>query len=280
MKDKYTTTIKSLLLVLIPWIILAIIFGFFDLEISKSIVDFDSPLGIFGEIWGDLPGYGLIGISASILISGHSKSIPKQKIGTLFIVIIGVIVFISGILLEYDKILFLGLCISVSSIIFSCITFKKDWRCYFTIALVIGLLALLNSLIFIHVIKVLWGRVRYFDIVVLGEAYYTPWFIPAGPSIENTSFPSGHVSMAFLFLPLLIIIREKKWKSLTKVGISSIIVAWGILISFSRILYGPHYASDVLFSAGFTALFTIVLFQFIYLKKENFEVKMNLIRNK
>ena len=54
---------KLILLVILSWVILAIIFGFLDLEISKAVVDEKSLWGKFGNDFGEAPGYGLIGIA-------------------------------------------------------------------------------------------------------------------------------------------------------------------------------------------------------------------------
>ena len=61
------------------WIVLATVFGFTDLEISKAVVDRQSFFGIFGARYGQLPGFGLIVISFVILVGSLMDDIKKQK---------------------------------------------------------------------------------------------------------------------------------------------------------------------------------------------------------
>ncbi|MBN1803581.1 MAG: phosphatase PAP2 family protein [Candidatus Lokiarchaeota archaeon] len=218
----------------------------------------------------------MIAIATSILVSGHLKEIKKQKIGFLVAVLIGTIFCFSGIFLDNLKMFIAGCIIAIPPIIFAIFTFNKDWRKYFVIALIIGCLALFNTLILANTIKIIWGRVRFYDVLKLGDTAFTPWYLPNGPSIEHTSFPSGHTTMAFIFLPLLIIVKEADWKKLLKISVSILILAWGIFIAITRVIYGAHYLSDVLFASGFTVLFSILLYKFLYLKKDIIEKMLGL----
>jgi membrane-associated phospholipid phosphatase len=64
------------------------------------------------------------------------------------------------------------------------------------------------------------------------------------------SFPSGHAMSAFVFAGvgaylLLFVVRSWLWRSLLIAGA----IAWSLLMGFSRLYLGVHYASDV--AAGF-----------------------------
>ncbi len=275
-KKSHSLLFYLILSILILFVIFALIFGFYDLSISKIVVDGNSPIGEFGEFWGDLPGYGLIGIAVSILITGHLKDIKKQKIGSFLAIIVGLVFCFSGIILNNLKMFLAGLIIMFPTIIFTFSTLNKDWRTYFVFALVIGSLALFNSLILVNLLKIIWGRVRFIDILELGDSAFTPWYLPNKPSIEHTSFPSGHTAMAYIFLPLLFLIKDTDWKKISKISVYLLILCWGFFISITRVIYGVHYASDVLFSTCFTALISIVLYKYIYLKKDLIEKKLGL----
>ncbi|MEJ2506939.1 MAG: phosphatase PAP2 family protein, partial [Ignavibacteriaceae bacterium] len=95
--------------------------------------------------------------------------------------------------------------------------------------------------------------IRFRDLDSLYSAF-TPWFIPNGIN-SNTSFPSGHSAMAWMILPLLMLVpvSNKKLRSVLIV----IIILWGLIVGLSRIVIGAHYASDVLFGG------CIVIFIFL-----------------
>ncbi|MDX1798439.1 MAG: hypothetical protein R3255_07310 [Candidatus Lokiarchaeia archaeon] len=77
---KKSFTMKLLLGVIILWVILAIIFGFTDLQISILVVDENSAWGIFGREYGEAPGYGLIAIALSALIGSYNDNLKKHDL--------------------------------------------------------------------------------------------------------------------------------------------------------------------------------------------------------
>ncbi|MFX1408938.1 MAG: phosphatase PAP2 family protein [Promethearchaeota archaeon] len=252
--------VSNLLIILISfWISLAIIFGFFDLDISIAVVDEGSTWGNFGADYGGAPGYGLIAIALSVLIGSFNKDKSKQKIAAYVILIIGIILLILGILLNEQAILIDGGAIVISIMIFLFFTYKKNWENYRNIGALIILLAILNPLLFVQITKVLCGRIRFRDLAV-NYSNYTPWFLPPGPSSSGTSFPSGHTAMGWMFLPILIIIKKYKWKNPIRVLVTALILGWGLFVGISRVVIGAHFASDVLFSTGFASIATLILY--------------------
>jgi len=258
------SVVSKLLLIIMPlWIILAIIFGILDLDISIAIVDEGSNWGEFGAIYGEAPGYGLIAISLSVLIGSYNKDLRKQKIPAYVILVIGIILLIIGIMLNEQDVLIDGGVITISLIIFIFLTYNKNWENYQKISAIITILAVLNPLLFVQLIKVLCGRVRFRDLAI-NYSNYTPCFLPPGPSSSGRSFPSGHTAMGWMFLPLLIFLRENKVKSPVKVIIALFVLGWGLFVGLSRIVVGAHYASDVLFSTGISIITTLLLYKKFY----------------
>ncbi|MHA1723442.1 MAG: phosphatase PAP2 family protein [Promethearchaeota archaeon] len=252
----------TLSFILISWGVLAIIFGIYDLEISIAIVNESSAWGQFGRDFGESPGWGLIFTALAITIGSLTTDIKKQKIGGVVMVVIGVIMLISAVFdNDFKKILDASAeIISVSA--FTLLTFKKDWRQYRKFAGVIVVLALINVLLFVQTVKILWGRVRFRD---LNPDFfnYTPWYVPNGIT-GNHSFPSGHASMGFIFLPFLILLRNKSWKNPRKILGIVLIIGWGVFVAVSRVILGAHYCSDVLFSSEMAALITLLLYNKFY----------------
>ena len=102
-----SNTNLTLLITITVWIVLAILFGFTDLEISRAVWNKNSSWGIFGKEFGEIPGYGLIAIAISALIGSYNDDIKKQKIPAYVIIIIGVILFVFGIIFNYRNYCFL-----------------------------------------------------------------------------------------------------------------------------------------------------------------------------
>lgn len=260
--------IITLLMVFIPWTILAIISGLYDLQISNAIVNFHSWWGGFGQDYGEAPGYGIIGIALTVLLGSPIKKIKQQKIPGLVISAIGIGVMIYFIVNFNAKIMTICVHISGSILIFSLLEYKNDLIEYRKFAQLVLLLAIINPLIFVQTTKLLCGRVRFRDLVELGFEFYTPWYLPPGPSIHHASFPSGHTAMGWMLLPLIALVIEKKAKKPLKIFTICFVSLWGFFIACSRVVIGAHYFSDVLFSTGMAFLAYVILYYFIYLKQE------------
>jgi len=127
----------------------------------------------------------------------------------------------------------------------------------------------INPLIFVQITKIMCGRVRFNDLSP-GYSNYSPWFLPPGPlsGIQgNASFPSGHTAMGWMFLPLLIGVRNREWKDPVRIIITVLIIGFGLFLGVSRIVTGDHYASDILFSTAVATIATIWLYQKYYKEK-------------
>ena len=144
------------------------------------------------------------------------------------------------------------------------ITWNKDWKNYRTLAGIISLLAIINPLVLVQIMKLLWGRVRFRDLAP-GFVDFSPWFLPQGITGDQ-SFPSGHTAIGWMFLPLLIAVKDRKNMDVIKILFYILICGWGLFVGLSRIVIGAHYASDVLFSTMMAAVITILLYKKLYIK--------------
>ena len=258
---------KLSLSIIVLCIILTLIFGFTDLEISIAVVNENSTWGIFGQEFGEAPGWGLIAIALSTLIGSYNENIKKQKIPAYVIIFIGIVLFVLGVIENSSYLMFIGGSMTLPLVLFTLITFRKDWGNIKKISAVIKGLTIINPLLFIQITKVFWGRVRFKDLSS-GFIEYTSWFIPQGIT-GNQSFPSGHTAMGWMSLPLLIPLWKKQWKSSIKIIGTISIIGWGIFVGLSRIAIGAHYSSDVLFSTGIAMMVTLLLYKKYYLKQNN-----------
>lgn len=246
------------------WIILAVIFGIYDLEISKQLVNQNSVWAKFLEDYGMIPGI-LVILSGVYLYYSFIKTKSAvwsyiQKV-VFFLVSSGLIFYLLDILLgivgSEQIIIFLIVSFSISIIIFIAIHFKSQVESFIAIryAKVVVGVALFGYVILIQGVKYLWGRVRFRE---LDSAFseFTPWYLPQGFT-GSDSFPSGHAAMGFILLTLIILLKNKnEWiKSLVFIPI----IIWAVSLAFSRIVIGAHFASDILFGSFIIIILYIIL---------------------
>jgi membrane-associated phospholipid phosphatase len=262
MKLSYTNLI--LLLIIFIWAILTVIFGIYDLQISIAVVNETSNWGNFGADYGEVPGYGLIAIALATYLGGYIPNVKKQKILGGIGVIVGIIYLILGLLNSDVTDTALGATLILGLLFYVILTWNKDWKDYRKISGLISILAILNPLLLVQIIKLFWGRVRFRDLSPsLNYDGFTPWFILNGFT-GNYSFPSGHAAMGWMFLPLLILVKDKKWSDPIKIITYILVLGWGIFVALSRVIVGAHYASDVLFSTFFAMIITLIFYKKLY----------------
>ncbi|MFX1287173.1 MAG: phosphatase PAP2 family protein [Promethearchaeota archaeon] len=263
---KNWSEIKTITLIsLFVWIILAVIFGFFDLAISISVVDQASVWGNFGADYGEAPGYALIALSLATLLGSLFTNLNLQKIPAYVGIFVGLLFIL---LIDDESFVNIGWSLIVSLALYVIITWKKDWKNYRKVSGIITLLAVVNPLLFVQITKILCGRIRFRDLTVPGYSEFTPWFLPPGLTSGGRSFPSGHAAMGWMFLPLLIAVKNRKNVDPLKILTIILVVGWGLFVGLSRIAVGAHYASDVLFSTAVAIFVTLFLYKMLY-KKQN-----------
>jgi undecaprenyl-diphosphatase len=261
---------KLLIAVLVCWIILAIFFGFTDLEISKTFVNRESIWANIGKYYGEGPGYGIIAVAIAIIIGSSKEDIKKQKTAAYVILIIGVIILSIAIVFMNMWFITFGGGLTFILLFFLILTKNKDLKEYKTLATVILLLTIINPLIFVQITKIMCGRVR-FNNLASDYSNYTPWFLPPGPISGlkgNASFPSGHTAIGWMFLPIIILVKDRELKDPVRIIVTAATIAFGLFLGISRIVTGDHYASDVLFSTAVAVIATILLYKRYYLNKK------------
>lgn len=129
--------------------------------------------------------------------------------------------------------------------------FLKKWR-FGSLALVLTLV-LGSGIIVNGVLKEYWPRPRPKQIKEFGGEYsfrpfYQPSFSMKKSGEKQKSFPSGHATMGFYFLSLLLVGRRYKNTFLvyTAFGLT---LFWGIGLMLVRIMQGGHFFSDTVAAA-------------------------------
>lgn len=271
------------------FIILSIVFYVYDLDISISFAS-DNPPFIFSLLHaiGEFPIY--LGPILFGLVYGFTSKEKKYKllfhaIG-LFATYIGCVRLIDGIfetfyssklgsiqyiLIPLESVLiYLLLMYLFNKFKYENLVKIRD------IALIYFLVSVFSFAI-VTGLKMIWGRMRY---CYLPDDYsgYTNFlkinFLDGFKGSEYNSFPSGHTNAAASSLVLLLIphrLAIKKWKTYITFFLS---LAYTILVAVSRVGYGAHYASDVLY--GFMiSISSFIIIYHIFKKKGWLYVRNN-----
>jgi membrane-associated phospholipid phosphatase len=61
--------------------------------------------------------------------------------------------------------------------------------------------------------------------------------------------------------------KDRKWNDPVRIITTIGVISWGLIVAYSRILTGDHYASDVLFPTGVAFVVTLLLYKRFYLSK-------------
>jgi membrane-associated PAP2 superfamily phosphatase len=120
------------------------------------------------------------------------------------------------------------------------------------------LLALGPGLIVNVLLKDQLGRARPREIVECGGTHQYTEIWEKGTTGANSSFPSGHASIAFFTLAPWFILRDKQEKHQKNKGLANSFLVFGIVfgavVGFARILQGGHFLNDVIWAGGIVYL--------------------------
>jgi membrane-associated phospholipid phosphatase len=251
------------------WIIFAIIFGIYDLEISKQIVNQNSSLAKFLQDYGMIPGIfvllsGIYIYYSFIKIKSDAWSYIQRVV--FFLVSSGLIFHLGEIIIgnfaTNNFLVFLIISFAISLLVIIALHFKSQVQNILAVryAKVVVGVALFGYVILIQGIKYFWGRVRFRELDA-AFSQFTPWYLPQGITGFD-SFPSGHAAMGWMLLPLLIFLSTKKeWIQ----NVSFVLIfIWGVILASSRVVIGAHYASDVLFGSFFIIITFLIFIKIHY----------------
>ena len=160
---------------------------------------------------------------------------------------------------------FFGLFLLIARLVWKKIGAHWKTGVFLVLLLIIGPGLIVNAIFKGH-----WGRPRPVEIVDFGaeQAYRPVW--QKGIAGQGKSFPSGHASIGYYLMgPFFFLypMGRKRW------GLLFLILglAYGTTMGIGRIVQGAHFASDVLWSAGFvyyTGLVLSFIFRFDRMARE------------
>lgn len=257
------------------WVVLMVIFTFNDLNVSKALYNEEhSRFGWFFEVFGEHPAFLVLFAAGSILFSTVRnerllKKVLVRLVSGLFILLSGFSIVFIALLRGYELAggTVMIICLAIAVLIGA----LSQWllmrvpvetlRLYNRAAWA-GIVIVFAELMVVNVLKIFWGRMRFRDMVGSDYSQFTSWFLPQGVQENGVSsevyksFPSGHsangwtIMLGMLFMPF-----ASKWRNIM-LGIA---VVWGLCTSFSRVIMGAHFATDVLFGAFITIVCMLLI---------------------
>ncbi len=133
---------------------------------------------------------------------------------------------------------------------------RRRLRALRPLAWAVVLLAVIYPLVATQLIKYFWGRVRFVDLRP-DLSDYTPFYVPAGVG-AGLSFPSGHTAMGFLPAPIPWFFAARGQHAAAVLS-GLVVLAYGLVVAWGRIVFGAHYLTDTLFSMGVELLLAPVI---------------------
>lgn len=127
------------------------------------------------------------------------------------------------------------------------------WQQTRSLNLFLSLLLIIGPGLIINVVfKDHFGRPRPIQTTEFGGNRHYLALGELGPKNSGRSFPSGHASMGFYWLGLLVYFwdRQRAWAW----GFGALGLVHGLLMGIGRMAQGGHWPSDILWSAGFVYL--------------------------
>lgn len=260
---------------------LAIVFGIYDLEISKSFASSNpnllfrilDALGEFpiyiGPIFFGLV-YGFTCKSKNMRLIFHTIGLIGTYIGLIRLSKGIFEVFFSSNLgvLQFSLLAIAALLLYV---FFYLLLSKVDRKSLMKISDValIYLIVVASSFLIVSITKNVWGRTRFralSDDFSEYSSFLNINFLEGFNGDDYRSFPSGHTNAATSILILSLIpsrLSSKKWICYLTF---SFCLLYPIIVAISRVGVGAHYASDVLF--GFMISISCFLITHITFKKK------------
>lgn len=248
-KDKKISLISHAIVLCIAAALL-IVASFYDLAINHALSNSESVYGLLFVSLGEFPAYiilpmcGVIWFYADLGIKDR-RLLIVARLASAILVWLGFFIWgaMGSRITETPKVIELS---ALYSILFAFFTMllgkylKINFTKYVRFA-VFALFVMLVSLVVIRLIKIGWGRMRYRDMLKVGNfSGFTPWYIPNGYN-GNTSFPSGHTASACNIFIFVILFKGKR-----RYIANAIALLFVVLTMFSRIVVNAHFLSDVL----------------------------------
>ena len=261
--------------------VLLAIGGVFDLTIANNVYQPDNLVARILECAGYLPPFLFVGAMFAVFFFRVKEEDEKRTLKKVATVVCTALVYIAfGFMMsgEILSVLWQKVLVGVGSTILltplTLLFFRRrndEELKRFEIFLVFAtIVCVISSLFTVNVIKFLWGRARYREMMADGDVFFeafTPWFKPNGLTLHgHHSFPSGHTCAATNMLVLCALDEVFPSANGKKKAINIVVAMWIFIIAYSRLVLGAHFLSDV--TAGFTiGLVTFAVARYVFFDK-------------
>lgn len=230
--------------------------AFYDLQIDILLNSPENPVALWFRNTGEIPCRLICPLAGAVLFSFGETRIVKG-IGVLLEVggsfyfgyYISKYFFEGSYKTAFGMLWGLGFAV-VLFLVFRYINVPAQYRKTLVLLAVIGVLVMAVQLSLVEVIKYIWGRVRFRDLLAAGSYdAFTAWYIPNGLT-GSKSFPSGHTAGAAMsFLLMLFPAAFDKWKGRAWLCFDVAFV-YTAVVGFTRLIMGAHYLSDIIIGAA------------------------------
>ena len=231
-----------------------------DLLISLALYDHDSLFGLFFAMFGEWPLHAAFLLAATYLFLTRPQENRllngigcwvwglSSILGAYCAGVVPALYFLQFKRAEIPPMLYLVILpVLILAVFIARKLMKKQaltWRKNAQTIVLYFYLAYLSA----YAIKYPWGRLRFRDMRQPAREF-TAWYLPQGFT-GNQSFVSGHTLNACFGL-LLVAVMMSTFPQLHAKGkyLELLAAIWIILVAWSRIVCGAHFASDVIMGA-------------------------------
>lgn len=260
MLKKYRTEIIVLYVLAAAAMVVA---SFFDLKIDIALNDPSNPFAVWLYRTGEFPSRLICPIAGAVIFRCTDKK-AVAAIGAALCLggsaymgyYIGKHFFVEEYRMAFSLLWGIGFGVAALYAV-RFVTVPDEFKRPLFTAAVIGVGVMTAQLLTVDIMKNLWGRVRFRDLLSSGSCDgFTAWFVINGKN-GNKSFPSGHTAGAGMsYLLMLLPFIDKKREKYRAVYFWCPFI-YTSAVALTRLVMGAHYLSDV--AVGGVIAFSCVL---------------------
>lgn len=240
-----------------------VVASFFDLKIDIALNDPSNPFAVWLYRTGEFPSRLICPIAGAVIFRCTDKK-AVAAIGAALCLggsaymgyYIGKHFFVEEYRMAFSLLWGIGFGVAALYAV-RFVTVPDEFKRPLFTAVVIGVGVMTAQLLTVDIMKNLWGRVRFRDLLSSGSCDgFTAWFVINGKN-GNKSFPSGHTAGAGMsYLLMLLPFIDKKREKYRAVYFWCPFI-YTSAVALTRLVMGAHYLSDV--TVGGVIAFSCVL---------------------
>lgn len=240
-----------------------VVASFFDLKIDIALNDPSNPFAVWLYRTGEFPSRLICPIAGAVIFRCTDKKAVAAVGAALCLggsaymgYYIGKHFFVEEYRMAFSLLWGIGFGVAALYAV-RFVTVPDEFKRPLFTAAVIGVGVMTAQLLTVDIMKNLWGRVRFRDLLSSGSCDgFTAWFVINGKN-GNKSFPSGHTAGAGMsYLLMLLPFIDNKREKYRAVYFWCPFI-YTSAVALTRLVMGAHYLSDV--AVGGVIAFSCVL---------------------